>query len=206
MLFLMKTKELAEKLKVFSEKVKIFLKSIWKYVKTRKVTRWNVLTIIALLISVLASFPILSKFYIYYSYAPPLDITIGSFNTTIPWSQIYGPNGSIAGIAIINKDVDRDMTVQMEIKVNDTVQLRPNMQNYFETVPTRNGFMFRLITSLYLPANGGGGPTFPFEPLDASLKIDITVYPTMKMSEFGLPTFFGDVELQSFTKEFIVVP
>jgi hypothetical protein len=202
----MKIEKLVDRLRVFSKNVKGFLKSVKTYIRTRKITRWNALTLVALFISFLASFPTLSKFYIYYTYVPPMDITLGSFNTTILWSQIYGEYGMIAGIAIINKDMDKDMSVRMEIKVNETVHLTSDFQDSFETVPSKSGFKFTLTTNLYLSANGGGGPRFPFDALDVPLKISITVYPTMKMNEFGLPAFFGDIDLQSFTKEFVIVP
>jgi len=181
---------------------------IRKYsVKFLRFIRRHSIALVALCISIIGSSPITSRFLIYFLYEPKLDIVIAHFgNATINWSEIFRGNEEIAGIAINNKDPHRYMYVEMEIIASKPLRPRPQFVDFFiEKSVCRDGFLFK-TDLFYLPANGGGGPAFPFERYNETVTLKITIYPKMKMDEFGLPRFFGDIDLRPFTKTFTIEP
>jgi hypothetical protein len=191
----MKTSEIIEKTRKL---LKMLGKNSLRFFKK------HYLALIALCISILGSSPITSRFLIYSLYEPKLDITIGGWSNSLKWSEIFF-NDTIAGIAICNLDAERDMYVEIEFKASAPIKVRPQMETSFieRGFPSRSGFVYRMMT-LHIPANGGGGPAFPFEPYNEEVTLLITVYPRMKMSHFGLPVFFGDIDLKPYGETFII--
>jgi hypothetical protein len=75
-----------------------------------------------------------------------------------------------------------------------------------QSLSTRSANIDRKPIVDFMPFPRPLSPAFPFDKLNEQLEMEITIYPKMKMSDFGLPRFFGDIDLRPFTKTFTVMP
>jgi len=171
-----------------------------------------VIGIVALVIAIIASLPTLSKFFIYHFYHPNLEVFFPPTNTTnvtnypdlvnrkeLKWYELRVLN-------IRNKDL-KALNAKIEFVVDKPWKLKPGKEeNYPEGglaggYPLEGGFWFR-SKSYYLAANSLMGITFPLiaQPEKCSLKI--IIYPKIHLSEFGLPRYFGEVDLKPIKKEY----
>ena len=172
-----------------------------------------VIGIVALVIAIIASLPTLSKFFIYHFYHPNLEIFFSPTNTTneINYSDIVNRkelkwNELETALNIRNKNL-KALNIKIEFVVDKPWKLKIGMkENYPESglaggYPLEGGFWFR-SKSYYLSANSLMGIMFPLiaQPEECSLKI--IIYPKIHLSEFGLPRYFGEVDLKPIKKEY----
>lgn len=169
-----------------------------------------VITIVALILSLIAAFPIISRFLIYFFYKPSLDIYFPppERGFVVKYSEIFTEKGETP-LNIHNRDEKRDIQIEIEFVASKPVKIRSERMKDFAKIGLRGklkgGFTFR-TKPLYLPGYSTVGLSFPFEPFNEEYTLEITAHIRMKMSEFGFPIFFGEVNLKPIRKMFTVKP
>ena len=184
------------------------------------------ISIISLVISILAliaSLPYLSKFFVYHFYNPKLEIFFPSSNkdkmkwfeivkkTEINWSElnIKEKRGEIIPLNIRLKD-KRTLSIKIDFIIDKPWKLKQDMGKYFTNIglrggyPSKVGFWYRTISFLLYPYSVMG-INFPFEPQPEECSLEVVIYPTVHLSEFGLPRYFGDVDLKPIKKVFKII-
>lgn len=160
-------------------------------------------SIILALIALIAALPNLVKMGVYYLYKPKLELFFPPPNRLdkIGWSELKG-----TPLNIRNRSL-KFLTVEVEYISDKPLNLRGDVgRSIVESgltggYPLKGGFWFR-TKSLHLAGNLVLAHTFPFEASSEDCSLEVKVYPTISLSEFGFPRYFGHVELKPIKKEF----
>ncbi len=169
-----------------------------------------VIAYIAFIISLIAASPILARFLIYSFYKPKLDIffTTSDEKTVIKTSEIFGEKGETS-LNIRNKDKKRDMYIELHYITSKPVEIRMEVLKYVtgQELVGKLKRGFRTITkSDFLPGASVLGPLYLFKPYAEEYTLEVVAYTKMKMSEFGFPIFFGEVDLKPVSEFFTIDP
>jgi hypothetical protein len=196
----MKTSEIVEKSR---KSLKIIRKHFLKFLEFLKEHK---IALIALCISVIGSSPITSRFLIYYLYEPKIKIGM-AFGGTCPFNGKTTFNSLEvldSTLNIVNTDIKRNMRIEIEFIASKPIKINPQFEGYFREQGLGGGG-FRFVTNeFYLPAHSTLGLGYPFELYYEEFTLEVIIYPKMKMSEFGLPRFFGDIDLRPVKKTFVI--
>jgi len=94
-----------------------------------KLRETNKISLIALIISLIASSPVTSRFLIYYLYEPKIIICFGSpfdEKRTFNMSEILE-----SALNILNNDMERNVYVQIEFIASKPIKMNPGFEKYF---------------------------------------------------------------------------
>jgi len=176
------------------------MSEIVKYARKIK----GILSLVSFILSLVASSPIISRFLIYYLYEPMMEIYL---SPPLPsFREVSELNMSIvlkSGVQILNLDHKHDL--QIRIEFISSKPLKPKLSSIEGSLSGR-GFRYVITESFYVPARGTLCLTFPFEPYSEKFTLEVIVYARIKLSEFGFPVFFGEVDLRPIRRKFIIRP
>jgi hypothetical protein len=146
--------------------------------------------VVSVVLAIIAGWLTIPPFLFGTFYRPKLEIFLPpSFhyekNATIRWSEISDIN--------IRNNTSRRFTIQVEVKIDKPWSSRIQASNLYPSRGIGGGFWAQ---SIELPIAGGLGSalTFPFEPEPEDCSLDLVVYPRFRLSEFGFPRYFGEID------------
>lgn len=119
--------------------------------------------------------------------------------TTFEFSEING------AINILHNDMERDIRIEIEFIASKPIRPDPEFPYFKEQGLGGGGFRF-MTESFYLPAHSTLGLVYPFEQYYEEFALEVIIYSRMRMNEFGLPRFFGDIDLRPVRKTFTIEP
>lgn len=141
------------------------------------------ITFIIGLIALIAALPFALKFFIYILYRPKFEI---------------GLQGETINIFLRDK---RRLDINIRFVSDTPLNKKEEAKHFISGIDmtgaakSKNRFVYKSISSS-LPGYSTLGFTFPFEPGPEKCTVDIMIYPKVHLSEFGLPLYFGDVDLK----------
>lgn len=165
---------------------------------------------IAFIISLIAASPILARFLIYSFYKPKLDIFFPTSEkrTVIKTSEIFGEKGE-SPLNIRNNDKKHDMYIELHYITSKPVEIRMEALKLItgqELVGKLKGGFRTITRSQFLPGLSVFSPLHLFNPYTEEYTLEVIAYTKMKMSEFGFPIFFGEVDLKPVSEFFTIDP
>lgn len=102
--------------------------------------------------------------------------------------------------------MERNIRIEIEFIASKPIKINPRFEGYFrERGLGGNGFRF-VTDDFYLPAHSTLALGYPFEPFSEEFTLEVIIYSKMKMSESGLPRFFGDIDLRPIEETFTIKP
>lgn len=167
-------------------------------------------------IALVASLPSLVGLVIYHLYRPNIDILIVAppstnsehnthyeHNQEIMWSDLRFIN--------IRNFTKRTFRIETKVATKEPLERTPNTVRLFPHSGLGKGFPFNegfwtKTEPMDFPGGGGGmGLTFPYISESKENMITITVNPRINLSEFGFPSFYGEISLKPIEAIFRIV-
>lgn len=164
-------------------------------------------SIILSLVALISALPNLIKFATYYLYQPKIEAFFPSPNRSpngldkVRWSELKR-----TPLNIRHKNL-RSLTIEVEYISNNFLDLRRDLgKTIIESgltggYPLKSGFRYK-TESFPIGGNSLLALTFPFEPYSEECSLEVVIHPTIPLSEFGFPRYFGHVELKPIKKAF----
>lgn len=158
------------------------------------------------IVAFIAALPTIIGFFISHIYKSKIEIFFPpkfhyEKDAKVKWNGLENPN--------VRNNKNKVFQVELEIISLQPWQINPRMQNMFphgglrKEVQGKGGF-WRKTNRFELSSQMSF--IFPLIPVQQHNIIRIIIYPRIKLSEFGFPSFYGEISLRSIEFTFIIEP
>jgi len=165
-----------------------------------------ILSIIALVIAIIGSLPLLIAIIIYIALKPKLSVFFasksGTYESIVPFATLKHEN-AVINICLL---MDKGVYVRVEFLIDKPWKFHLERIRHKHLI-TREGFKIVLLDEEFIEARGTLAMAFPFELPQEPEECNFTIvlYPSIESKTLGLLHIFGKFNLKPITRNFRIV-